>query len=86
MSTLTIRDLDDATNHRLRDKAAQSGRSPEAEAREILVRAVAGEPASGLAGRINQRFAKYGGVELEIVRQPSPRPIPFSDWTDDRER
>lgn len=41
MATLTIRNLDEDTKRRIRIAAAQNGRSMEAEAREILTRAVA---------------------------------------------
>ena len=40
MATVTIRNLDDATRDRLRVRAAQHGRSMEAEARAILTEAV----------------------------------------------
>ena len=39
MATLTIRNLDDETVRRLRERAARSGRSLEAEARLIMRRA-----------------------------------------------
>jgi plasmid stability protein len=38
MATLTIRNLPDAVRDRLRIRAAQNGRSMEAEARDVLVR------------------------------------------------
>lgn len=43
-STLTIRDLDEAVKQKLRIRAAMHQRSMEAEAREILARAVSEEP------------------------------------------
>ena len=40
MATLTIRNLPDAVRDKLRVRAAENGRSMEAEARDLLVRAV----------------------------------------------
>jgi antitoxin FitA len=42
MATLTVRDLDDDLVHRLRIRAAEHGRSTEAEHREILRLALVG--------------------------------------------
>jgi antitoxin FitA len=41
-STLTIRNLDEQVKHKLRIQAANHGRSMEAEAREVLTRAMKG--------------------------------------------
>lgn len=75
MATLTIRHLDEELRARLRVRAAQQGRSMEAEVREILRDALA-KPAGpdGLGSRIRQRFASLGGVELDLpVRNDVPR-------------
>jgi plasmid stability protein len=68
MATLMIRDLDDDVKARLRVQAAEHGRSMEAEAREILARAVQGpRPARGLATFLRTRLADLGGgLELEV--------------------
>ena len=75
MATLTIRDLDEELRARLRVRAAQHGRSMEAEVREILRDALATPPAEPhLGSRIRQRFATIGGVELELpARTDQPR-------------
>jgi antitoxin FitA len=77
MATLTIRQLDEKTKSRLRIRAAHHGRSMEEEAREILRLALTtARPATrNLAESIRERFASFGGVELELpgrdpVRQP----------------
>jgi antitoxin FitA len=77
MATLTIRQLDEKIKTRLRVRAAHHGRSMEEEAREILRSALtASSPAKGnLAETIRQRFAAFGGLELELpsrdgIRQP----------------
>jgi antitoxin FitA len=73
MTTLTIRDLDDALEERLRHRAARNGRSMEAEARQILREALPIQTASGadLVERIRARFAPLGGVVLQTAeREP----------------
>ena len=69
MATLTIRNVDAGIKERLRVRAAQHGRSMEAEARSILSEAVAGDhdqPEPNLAEAIRRRFAPLGGVDLEL--------------------
>lgn len=73
MATLTIRNLDDALRDRLRVRAAQHGRSMEAEVRAILQGVLAdSEPSGGLGTRIHQRFLTIGGVELELPDRSEP--------------
>jgi antitoxin FitA len=69
MATLTIRNVDAAVKERLRVRAAQHGRSMEAEARTILSEAVAAkreQSEPNLAEAIRRRFAPLGGVDLEL--------------------
>ena len=75
MATLTIRDLDDELRVRLRVRAAERGRSMEAEVREILRDALTGPTAQGrLGSRVHQRFATIGGVDLDLpARTDLPR-------------
>ena len=75
MATLTIRQLDEKTKIRLRVRAAHHGRSMEEEAREILRAALrASSPAKGnLAEAVRERFAQFGGVELELPRRDAMR-------------
>jgi plasmid stability protein len=78
MATLTIRNLDQAVKERLRIRAAEHGRSMEAEARRILQTALGESPRASersLYERIHARFAALGGVDLELpprtpVREP----------------
>ena len=78
MSTITIRNLPDDLKTRLRLAAAAHGHSMEEEVRAILRRVLTARPASGtgLGDRIHARFAKLGGVEMELptrrarVRKP----------------
>jgi antitoxin FitA len=75
MASLLIRNLDDALKTRLRVRAAEKGRSMEAEARDILNRelktSVGGKPEKkeNLAEIAREIFGPEGGVDLE----PHPR-------------
>jgi antitoxin FitA len=79
--SLNIRGLDPGLKERLRVRAAQHGRSMEAEARAILREALAAtRPASGaeLVSAIRRRFAPLGGADLEIPpRGPAREPPRF---------
>jgi antitoxin FitA len=82
MATLTIRNVDPEVQKRLRVRAAQNGRSMEAELRQIIKDAVGTSPApkeeSGLdlAEAIRRRFAPFGGVELDIPPRELAREPP----------
>ena len=83
MAMITVRDIDDDVKAKLRIRAAENGRSMEAEVREILKAAVdVPRVERGLGTRIHQRFAPFGGVELEIPpREVDDSRVPdFSDW------
>jgi antitoxin FitA len=82
MSSITIRNLDPILKERLRVRAAEHGRSMEAEVRRILVAALSGpERAKGsnLYERIHARFAPLGGVELELPQREPARELPSFD-------
>ena len=77
MASITIRRLDDTLKAKLRERAANHGRSMEAEAREILRAGLKPErvPGLNLAQRIRRHIEPLGGVELilplrELVRRP----------------
>jgi plasmid stability protein len=77
MSVVTIRGLDPRVKAGLQRRAAEHGRSMEAEARAILAEAVlpAGE---GLFTALHRTFADLGGVELEQPpRDQARRPVEF---------
>jgi plasmid stability protein len=75
VAALSIRDLDDEVRDRLRVRAAQHGRSMEAEVRAILADAVGVSAGpTGLAQAILARFGDLGGVELDLpARSQGPR-------------
>lgn len=79
MATLTIRGLDDETRDQLRVRAAQHGRSMEAEVRTILHDVLSPAPPTyGLGSRIHARFAAVGGADLDIPsRGEAPRAADF---------
>jgi len=74
MATLTIRNVDTTVKERLRVRAAQHGRSMEAELRAILLEAIGTEPKreANLAEAIRRRFAPFGGVEDIEAHPPVP--------------
>ena len=71
MTSITIRNLDDALKRRLRVRAAEHDRSMEEEARDILRCALAEEPRTvdNLAEFMRRLVEPYGGFELP----PFPR-------------
>ncbi len=81
VSSITIRNLDPSLKEKLRVRAAEHGHSMEAEARRILDTALAGgvrRRERNLYERIHARFAKLGGVDLELPeRQPAREPPRF---------
>lgn len=81
MPTLTIRNVDAELQQRLRVRAAQNGRSMEAELRHILKDVLGRDPAEqevNLAEAIRRLFAPFGGVELELPpRELIGPPIEF---------
>ena len=78
MNSITIDNLEDALTHRLCVRAAESGRSVEEEAREILKTALRKEtiPAKGLGAAIHELFHPIGGVCLELPKRDAMREPP----------
>ena len=82
MATLTIRNIDPEVKKRLRVRAAENGRSMEAELRQIVNDAVGNAPDAtqetgrDLAEAIRRRFAPYGGVELDLPPREVGREAP----------
>lgn len=70
MSSVTVRNLPDATHRALKLRAAQHGRSTEAEIRFILETAVA--PKVGLGAALAEIGQRLGGVELVLQRDQRP--------------
>lgn len=74
MAVLTVRNIDDGLKTRLRVRAAENGRSMEAEARAILRSTLVGGGGSGerLGSRIRERFAGLAGDDLEMPSRSEP--------------
>lgn len=80
MAALSIRDLDESVKRRLQLRAAQHGRSMEAEARAILAEAVR-EPAdsAGMFTELLDRFAALGGIDIALPDRTDPaRAVDFT--------
>lgn len=86
MATITVRQLSDETHARLRLRAAEHGRSVEAEVRAILDAAT--EPPRvdfAWRERILALGEKYGDAGTELAslippRESDTRPLPFVDY------
>jgi plasmid stability protein len=74
MTSLTIRNVDEATKQRLRLRAARQGVSMEEEARRILKEALRpAEAPSGLGKRLRDRFAGLAVEEFVAPDRHMPR-------------
>jgi plasmid stability protein len=69
MTAISIRNLDSDVKARLRIRAAEHGRSMEAEIRAILADAVAERQPVGLFDAIRAVSLEHGGVDLELPRR-----------------
>ncbi len=75
MGQLTVRKVDDEIIRRLKIRAAEHGRSAEAEHREILKQALAQEEKTSaeafwaLADRLRKEGPKVPGDSADIIRQ-----------------
>lgn len=79
MAAVTIRKLPEKTHRALKLRAARNGRSTEAEIRRILEDAVSTNPTAGLGSQLAAIGRRFGGIELNITRDPRPaEPADFS--------
>lgn len=70
MSAVTVRNLPEETHRALKHRAAQHGRSTEAEIRYILENAV--RPKMGIGSMLAAFASDVGGVDLNIQRDKTP--------------
>ncbi len=70
MSSVTVRNIPDATHRALKLRAAQHGRSTEAEIRFILEGAVA--PKVGLGSALVAIGQSVGGIDMAFARDTYP--------------
>ncbi len=72
MASLNVRNLSEPTHKALRIRAAQHGRSVEAEIRAILDDAVNPTARIGLGAMLTAIGRDFGGVDLDIARGMAP--------------
>ena len=72
MAVVTVRNLPEETHRALKLRAAQHGRSTEAEIREILEDAVRPETRVKIGSELAAFGQGFGGVDLEISRDQTP--------------
>ena len=78
MAAITIRNLSDETHRALRVRAAEHGRSTEAEIRAILDEVARPAERLKMGSALAAIFRPAGGVDLEIVRdRTAPEPASF---------
>lgn len=77
MADVSVRGLDEQVKERLRVRAAENGRSMEAEIRTILTEAVMPRDESvGLFTMLYERFQELGGVDLDLPPRNDPARVP----------
>lgn len=72
MPVVTVRNLPEETHRALKVRAAQHGRSTEAEIREILEDAVHPKTRIKIGSELAAFGQQLGGIDLDIVRDPAP--------------
>lgn len=78
MAAITVRNLSAETHRALRVRAAEHGRSTEAEVRAILDEAVRPRERVKIGSALVEAFRPGGGVDLEIKRDRTPvKPLRF---------
>jgi len=78
MSAITVRNLSDDTHRALRLRAAEHGRSTEAEVRAILDDIIRPKDRVKMGDALIDLFRPLGGVDLDITRDRTPvEPLSF---------
>jgi plasmid stability protein len=72
MAVLTVRGLPEETHRALKLRAAQHGRSTEAEVRDILEQAVRPPTRVKVGTVLEELGRRYGGIDLGPLRDPAP--------------
>jgi antitoxin FitA len=72
MAAITVRNLSEETHRALRLRAAQHGRSTEAEVRMILEEAVRPESRTKIGTALAAFGQRVGGVDLNVTRDEDP--------------
>jgi plasmid stability protein len=72
MAAIVIRNISPETHRALQARAAQHGRSTEAEARRILDEAVRPSARVKLGSALAALAQPFGGIELDLSRDKTP--------------
>jgi antitoxin FitA len=76
MAAVTVRNIPEATHRALKQRARLRGVSAEAEMRAILEEAVRPPDRIKMGTWLYERSRIFGGVELDIQRDPAPTDAP----------
>ena len=72
MPAVTVRNLPEEIHRALKLRAAQNGRSTEAEIRHILQESVAPKPRLKIGSELAAFGRRYGGIDIKFKRDPRP--------------
>lgn len=72
MPVLTVRNLPEETHRALKLRAAEHGRSTEAEVRAILEDAVRPVTRTRIGSALAEFGRRFGGVDLDVTRDRAP--------------
>lgn len=72
MAIVTVRNLPEAIHRALKLRAAQHGRSTEAEIRDILEQQVLPKARVRIGSELAAFGKRLGGIDLKISRDPTP--------------
>lgn len=72
MAAVTVRNLPEETHRALKLRAAQHGRSTEAEIREILENAVRPKARLKIGSELAAFGKRFGGLDVDISRDQTP--------------
>ena len=72
MAVVTVRNLPEETHRALKLRAAEHGRSTEAEIREILEQQVRPKARVRIGSELAAFGRRLGGVELKVARDQTP--------------
>jgi plasmid stability protein len=76
MPAVTVRNIPEATHRAIKQRALQHGVSAEAEIRDILEQAVRPPERIKLGTWLYERSRPFGGVDLDITRDPTSTDSP----------
>jgi plasmid stability protein len=72
MPAVTVRNLPEETHRALKQRAAEHGRSTEAEIRAILEEAVRPKTRIKIGSELAAFGRRFGGLDLDITRDQTP--------------